>query len=304
MKFFYLLLLIPFLSFANQKITIALDWYINPDHATLLIAKDKGYFEQHHLSVKFISPTSADEPLKMAALGQVDMAITYEPTWLMASGQSLKTGWVATLVGQPLDAVVTNSDIHHLSDLKGKRLGYSSSETGHALVKTMLKHVGVKPQQVGFINVQMDLMQALLSHRVSAVSGLGRNVEVVELRQEGHAVQAFYPENYGVPSYSELILVEKPGHLSKQTLKEFRAALTQAVQYIHQHPKAAWRLAKKMNHAALADTPKMAKLNEAIWKATVPVLDLNPGVFKEQQYLKFKAYLANNVTSLGTSPTL
>ena len=32
---------------ANDKLTLLLDWFVNPDHAPLYVAKQKGYFENH-----------------------------------------------------------------------------------------------------------------------------------------------------------------------------------------------------------------------------------------------------------------
>ena len=60
---------------------------------------------------------------------------------------------------------------------------------------------------VTLINVQMNLDQALLSGRVKAVSGVMRNVEPVQLAMIGHPTRCFKPEDYGMPTYDELILI-------------------------------------------------------------------------------------------------
>ena len=36
---------------ASEKITVLLDWFINPDHAPLIIAKEKGFFTAAGLDV-------------------------------------------------------------------------------------------------------------------------------------------------------------------------------------------------------------------------------------------------------------
>src|SRR5712691_5694746 len=36
---------------AADKLTVLLDWFINPDHAPLVIAKEGGYFARHNLDV-------------------------------------------------------------------------------------------------------------------------------------------------------------------------------------------------------------------------------------------------------------
>ena len=42
---------------AAEKLTLLLDWYVNPDHAPLLVAQEKGYFAEEGLEVEFL-----DEP--------------------------------------------------------------------------------------------------------------------------------------------------------------------------------------------------------------------------------------------------
>ena len=41
---------------AQDKLTIMLDWFVNPDHAPLIVAQEKGYFKSTGLKVKMIAP--------------------------------------------------------------------------------------------------------------------------------------------------------------------------------------------------------------------------------------------------------
>lgn len=293
---FLLLFLIPTLALANQKLTIALDWYVNPDHAAILVAQAKGYFRENGLDVRLISPVAANEPIKMVSSGDADIAVSYEPAWIIAQHRGLKLAWVATLFGQPLETITSlkKGGIKKLQDLKGKRFGYEMTSMGRLIISTMLKNVGVQPSQVHFISLQMSLEQALLTRHVAALSGFMRNVEVVQLGQKGYAVKTFNPEDYGVPSFAELVLLEKPGSLTVKTLNAFRRALRQATLYAVQNPKRSWRLVQKRYHYALASTPSMAKTNHAIWMATLPLMDKTPGVFNQTQYRHFEAFLKRN----------
>ena len=33
-------------ALANQKVTLLLDWFVNPDHGPIIIAKEKGFFQR------------------------------------------------------------------------------------------------------------------------------------------------------------------------------------------------------------------------------------------------------------------
>ena len=36
-----------FSSLAKEKISLMLDWYVNPDHAAIIVAQQKGFFEKN-----------------------------------------------------------------------------------------------------------------------------------------------------------------------------------------------------------------------------------------------------------------
>ena len=41
---------------AQDKVRVLLDWFVNPDHAALVIAKQRGVFAKHGLDVELIAP--------------------------------------------------------------------------------------------------------------------------------------------------------------------------------------------------------------------------------------------------------
>jgi len=47
---------------ASEKITVVLDWFINPDHGPLIIASEKGFFSRRGLDVSFQVPSNPNDP--------------------------------------------------------------------------------------------------------------------------------------------------------------------------------------------------------------------------------------------------
>ena len=43
---------------AKDKMTLLLDWFINPDHGPIIIAKEKGYFSDQDLEIEIIAPAA------------------------------------------------------------------------------------------------------------------------------------------------------------------------------------------------------------------------------------------------------
>ncbi|HZC61908.1 MAG TPA: ABC transporter substrate-binding protein, partial [Streptosporangiaceae bacterium] len=64
---------------AMTSTTVLLDWFPNPDHIALYLAQKDGDFTKQHLNVAFQSPSNSTDALKLVSLGQVPLAISYEP---------------------------------------------------------------------------------------------------------------------------------------------------------------------------------------------------------------------------------
>jgi putative hydroxymethylpyrimidine transport system substrate-binding protein len=64
---------------AAEKLTVLLDWFVNPDHAPLIIAKEKGFFKNHGLDVELVAPADPNLPPKLVAAGKADLAVSYQP---------------------------------------------------------------------------------------------------------------------------------------------------------------------------------------------------------------------------------
>ncbi len=62
-----------------DKLTVMLDWFVNPDHGPLVIAKEKGFFSDAGLDVDLIAPADPNDPPKLVAAGKADIAISYQP---------------------------------------------------------------------------------------------------------------------------------------------------------------------------------------------------------------------------------
>ena len=57
---------------AAEKLTVLLDWFVNPDHAPLIIAKERGYFADAGLDVDLIAPADPNDPPKLVAAGKAE----------------------------------------------------------------------------------------------------------------------------------------------------------------------------------------------------------------------------------------
>ena len=274
---------------ATEKLTLILDWYINPDHAPIMVAEQIGAFKAEGLDVKIVPPSDPSLPPRLVAAKQADLAITYQPQLHFFADEGLPLVRVGTLIDSPLNTVMTlDKSITSPAGLKGKKIGYSVSGIEQATLSTMLKHENVNPQDIKLINVNFQLTSALLAGQVDAVIGGYRNIEAQELRLQGKNPLVFNVEDYGVPAYDELVIVANRDAVNAPKVKKFLAALQKGTDYLLAHPEESWQAFAKAH-------PELnTELNHVAWQKTLPLFAKNPAQLDGQRYQAYEQFLFDN----------
>ena len=289
--YFLTLLSLSFLlssqAMANDKMTVLLDWFVNPDHGPLIIAQEKGYFADAGLEVEIVAPADPSAPPKLVAAGQADIAISYQPQLHLQIAEGLPLVRVGTLVATPLNCllVLEEGPVKSLADLKGRKVGYSVAGVEEALLTGMLAPHNVTPSDIELINVNFSLSPALMSGQVDAVIGAFRNFELNQMDIEGVKGRCFYLEEEGIPSYDELIYVANPANMDADKMARFIGATELATQFIINNPRESWKIfsgtAKELQN----------ELNERAWADTLPRFALRPAAFDAGRYQRFQSFL-------------
>jgi putative hydroxymethylpyrimidine transport system substrate-binding protein len=191
------------------RVSLALDWYPNANHAGLFLAKERGYFEEAGLDVELYTPSDPTVVLQTVAAGRDDYGISYQTDVLLARGEDLPVVSVAALVQHPLMGVMTlkESGITRPSDLVGKTVGYPGIPSQQVFLQTMMETDGASIDDLELINVDFNLVPALISGQTDAVMGAYWTHETILAEREGHSVDMMRVEAWGVPDYYELVLV-------------------------------------------------------------------------------------------------
>ena len=276
-------------AMANEKLTLVLDWYINPDHAPIMVAEQIGAFKAQGLDVKIVPPSDPALPPRLVAAGQADLAITYQPQVHFFADEGLPLVRVGTLINSPLNTIIAlDKRIKTPADLKGKKVGYSVSGIEQATLATMAQHDHIDPQSIKLINVNFQLTSALLAGQVDAVIGGYRNIEALELKLQGKDPQVMNVEDFGVPAYDELVIVANRDEIHAAKIKKFLVALQEGVAYLRAHPQETWQ-------AFAAAHPELnTELNQQAWQQTAPLFAGNPAALDKARYEAYEQFLYNN----------
>jgi putative hydroxymethylpyrimidine transport system substrate-binding protein len=274
-------------AMAQDKMTLILDWFINPDHGPIILAEELGYFEEAGLEVEVVAPADPSDPPKMVAAGQADLAISYQPQLHLQIENGLPLRRVGTLVATPLNCLLVLEDgpIETTADLAGRKVGFSVSGVEEVLLSTILGQHGLTLDDIELVSVNWSLSPSLMSGQVDAVIGAYRNFELNQMEIEGVPGRCFYIEEEGIPAYDELIYVANPDRMDADMLRRFLHATERATQYIMNHPQESWEI--------FAGTSRelQDELNEKAWAATYPRFATRPAALDHARYQRFEQFL-------------
>jgi putative hydroxymethylpyrimidine transport system substrate-binding protein len=275
---------------AAEKLTVLLDWFINPDHAPIMVAQQIGAFKDEGLDVEIVPPADPSVPPRLVAAKQADLAISYQPQLYLLVDQGLPVVRVGTLVNTPLNTVLAlgGGDIKTIADLKGKKIGFSVSGIEDATLGTMFKSSGFGASDVTLVNVNFQLVSSLLAKQVDAVVGGYRNFEANELKEHGVEPIVFKVEDYGIPAYDELIIIANKDNVGDPRIKKFLAALKKGTEYLIAHPDETWATFAK-DHPDLDNS-----LNKTAWFETLPWFAKDPPALDEARYAAYGKFMADN----------
>ncbi len=277
-------------AYSADKLTVLLDWFVNPDHAALVIAEERGLFKDVDLDVEIVAPADPSAPPRLVAAGQAELAISYQPQLHVQAAEGLGLARVATLAETPLNALVAlkGGPIESIADLKGKTVGFSVGGFEDALLSAMLKSVDLSLDDVELVNINFSLSPSLISGKVDAVIGAFRNFELNQLDLEGQSGIAFYPEENGVPVYDELIVVARRDDVDDPRIGRFLDAIEEATLWLTNHPDEAWEI-----FAASGDDLDN-ELNRRAWYDTLPRLAKRPAALDRRRYERFAKFMKDS----------
>lgn len=205
-----------------EKFSVVLDWYPNAVHGFIYNAIEKGYYAEEGLDVQIYFPANVNDAISLTAAGKADVGIYYPNDIIRAiANEDIPVKSVGTIVQSPLNVIVSLKDKNITSpkDFVGKTIGYSGTEFNEALIKTMMESVGASMDDVTLIDVGFDLMTSMTTGKVDATIGCLVNHEVPALEEEGFEVNYFFPTEYGVPNYSELVFVAGNNNINENSEK-------------------------------------------------------------------------------------
>ena len=198
----------------NEDASLLLDFTPNAVHAGLYLAVDRGYDEAEGVGLQIRKPSASTDGLKLLRAGRVDMAILDIHDLGLAREKGADLVGVMAFVQRPLAAVLAQPSIRSPRSLEGRRAGVTGLPSDSAVLRSVVAGAGGDPDRVREVTIGFEAVKALLSKRVDAVTAFW-NVEGVALRERRPGIREFRVDDYGAPTYPELVLT-----VTRRTLRE------------------------------------------------------------------------------------
>jgi ABC-type nitrate/sulfonate/bicarbonate transport system substrate-binding protein len=198
----------------GTEATLLLDFAPNAVHAGIYMATERAYDEAEGVELEVRAPGQSTDALKLLESGRADMAILDIHDLGLAREQGHDIVGVMAFVQRPLAAVLAQPDVRAPKDLEGKRVGVTGLPSDDAVLASIVAGDGGDADAVRKVTIGFQAVKALLAKRVDGATAFW-NAEGVALREQRPGIREFRVDDYGAPSYPELVLA-----VTRQTLED------------------------------------------------------------------------------------
>jgi putative hydroxymethylpyrimidine transport system substrate-binding protein len=211
----------------NQDSRLVLDFAPNAIHAGIYLAKERGYDDSEGVHLEIQTPGSSTDGIKALLSGQADVAIVDIHDLAIARAKGRDVVGVMAIVQTPLAAVLAQPGIRRPRDLEGHKAGVTGLPSDDAVLKSIVAGDGGDPAKVHRVTIGFTAVQSLLARKVDGATAFW-NAEGVALKAKRPGVHEFRVDDYGAPSYPELVLatsretLETNGPVVRATVRALR----------------------------------------------------------------------------------
>ena len=259
-----------------EEVNVVLDWYPNAVHTFIYDAVDKGYYEKEGLKVNIVFPANVNDGITLTAAGKAQIGVYYPHDAIQVrADQNVPIKIIGSIVQSPLNIVLSLQDKNITSpkDFVGKTIGYGGTVLSEEMIKSMMKNQGVDYKDTKFLDVGFDLMSSMTTNKVDATIGCLVNHEVPQMEEEGFKLNYFTVDQYGVPSFPELVFLASDDMLKnkKDVLEKFLRASKKGFDDMKKSPDESLKIL--LNNQNKENFPLSESVEKKSMDTLLPVME-------------------------------
>jgi len=185
--------------------TLVLDFTPNAVHAGIYSAIARGYDRAAGVRLHVIVPSASTDSIKLLETGRVSFAILDIHDLAIARARGAGIVGIMAIVQRPLAAVIAAPAVRTPRSLDGRLVGITGVPSDAAVLRSVVGGAGGDAGAVRTITIGFNAVADLLAGRVAAATAFW-NDEGVTLALRRPGFHSFRVDDYGAPSYPELLL--------------------------------------------------------------------------------------------------
>ncbi|MBV9818224.1 MAG: ABC transporter substrate-binding protein [Solirubrobacterales bacterium] len=189
----------------TRSVSLVLDFTPNAVHAGIYEALARGDDRAAGIRLHVIAPSASTDALRLLQTGRVDFAILDIHDLALARAKGQNVVGVTPIVQRPLAAVIAAPGVRSPHALVGDTVGVTGDPSDTAVLHSIVAGSGGDPTRLRTITIGFDAVGDLLAGRVAAATAFW-NDEGVVLRTRRPGFHIFRVDDYGAPSYPELVV--------------------------------------------------------------------------------------------------
>jgi putative hydroxymethylpyrimidine transport system substrate-binding protein len=198
----------------GQDVTMVLDFTPNAIHAGIYSAIARTFDTGEGINLHVQAPSASTDSIKVLETGRADFAILDIHDLAIARARGHDVVGIMAIVERPLAAVIAAPAIRSPRQLAGKTVGITGVPSDTAVLDSIVAGAGGQSKKVKTITIGFNSVPALLAHRVDAATAFW-NDEGITLQHRRPGYHVFRVDNYGAPSYPELVVCA-----TRETIKQ------------------------------------------------------------------------------------
>jgi putative hydroxymethylpyrimidine transport system substrate-binding protein len=220
--------------------TLVLDFTPNAIHAGIYAAIAHHFDSAEGLRLQIIAPSASTDSVSLLETGRVNFAILDLHDLAIARERGADLVGIMAIVQRPLAAVIAQPAVRSPRQLSGETVGITGDPSDTAVLDSIVAGAGGNPRTIRTITIGFNAVPALLAGRVAAATGFW-NDEGVTLALDRPGFRIFRVDDYGAPSYPELVLCATHSSLEHDPglARGVVAALVRGYEFTIANPRAA-----------------------------------------------------------------
>ncbi len=227
---------------APKGATVVLDFVPNAVHTGLYAAQARGLYKKAGIDLHIQVPGESTDAPKLLVAGRTQFAILDITDLGIADEKGLELVGLTPIVQEPLAAVLArkNGPVKRPADMDGHTVGVTGLPSDTAVVHTEVAGDGGDPKGVHEVTIGFNSVASLAAGKVDAATGFW-NDEAVEAQRKGIPLRVFKVNEFGAPTYPELILTTTRKEMESEPglVEAMVDATRQGYAFTEAHPKQA-----------------------------------------------------------------